>query len=777
VQYWGAAVTNIGACLSPPVGCLFNLETLKFTAPATLLSGAMAYRIELWKPSAAAWAEFSGDVAAGQTVLIETEYEIGLKARWAAHVGGDIYYSDEIGVTTFCCEGKLPPAVPDAPTLEKSCAEPKITVTSPAFSEVEDAETERIEIQRSDDGENWQAVHAFTAPGEWDDETVLAALEYSYRARACNDAGCSAWSTPASISLISETLELAWLEPAENEVLSNKVTLGFSLDDSGETPNECGDPVVSGECDDAVPEISLFLDGIALPAPQLQSGTPRHGEYSLSLDTRDYASGTRVLKILARGTDCCYQKAERAVSLQNTLRRGTLYLQTDYPFAPPAGREYSQAEISFQNETLNSNPSRRYWTRHGLTTGAPFNFFDSETSDEDKAEAFDELQHITLQRGQVGSTPDRTQHFATPLLSPAGDEIHWVQQWIPEQSLSFHTTGCERVEKLRDGGEGKTLVFAHNADGSGAKVFEYELGELDLLVNFAALNAANATDAARLNDKIFAVAGDEIFAFDLDSGQATLNLAPRGETRSPRFVENVGGVIIAVFVDEALSEKRTRAYDMTFAAPKLLWSLDEAATRVFPAEGGLIVACGEEYFATDSMANAPTLAHTFAAAITALSEHRVGLQSGAIWRKDGEEWIEEVAGGSTPINALAAWEGAGETMLGVAGGESPQLIEELSNGQWIDGRTIEPAAGMSETIGSITALSRYEKIVTPAVGTPGQPGYTPAETEIALLIGTAPDGVLAALELSDWSEERGALKASRVSHLNIDAYSAPIMDV
>lgn len=155
------------------------------------------------------------------------------------------------------------------------------------------------------------------------------------------------------------------------------------------------------------------------------------------------------------------------------------------------------------------------------------------------------------------------------------------------------------------------------------------------------------------------------------------------------------------------------------------------------------------------------------------------LQTGAIWRDDGAAWIQEVASGTMGAGAIAAWEGtsaggAGETGLGVSGGASAQLLEEISAGQWIDGRTIAPAVGMTETIGAIVALARYEKIIASESGEPGQPDYRPAVSRLALLIGTAPDGVLAVLELSTLGPEQGAFNGSRVSHLNIDAYGAPI---
>jgi hypothetical protein len=678
--------------------------------------------------------------------------------------------------------GAVVPSTPGAPTVVKNCAGSKIVVTDSDWNEEDDITGAGLRRRVNGGAIEILSPGWSTAGSSYNDEAVSAFDSVEYSVNRISAGAISAWSAwSAPVALQSETLELAWLEPDDDAVLSGKVTLRFSLDDTGETENDCGDPVVAGACNSETPEISLWLDGIELDdAPALAEGTPRHGEYSLLLDTRDFANGARVLKVLARGTDCCFQKAERTVTLQNTLRLGVLYAQVNYEFAPPAGMEYSQAELSLQNEALNINPSRRYWTRHSVATATPaVDFLDTEVLPDDKADAFDELQQVTLRRAQPGTTPERTQYFDTPLLAPAGASVHWVQQWIPEQSLTFHTTGCERIEKFREIESGKTLVFARSEDGSAAKVFSYELGVLTLLADLGTHGAADATDAALLEDKVFVVAGGEIFAVDLDSGQATLNLAPRGETRAPRFVEKVGDTIIAIFVDENLEAERTRAYDLTFAAPRLLWLLDDAATRVFPSENSLIVACGAEYFSTAAIATAPTLKHTFDADVVAMDatadEPRVKLQSGAVWRKGEANWIEEVAAGDAGSGAVAAWEGAGDVILGVAGGESPQLIEELSSGQWIDGRTIAPGAGMAETIESIAALARYEKIVTPASGTPGQPGYVPAKKEVALLIGTAPDGVLAVLELSDWSEERGALKASRVSHLNIDAYNTPIL--
>lgn len=61
-----------------------------------------------------------------------------------------------------------------------------------------------------------------------------------------------------------------------------------------------------------------------------------------------------------------------------------------------------------------------------------------------------------------------------------------------------------------------------------------------------------------------------------------------------------------------------------------------------------------------------------------------------------------------------------------------------------------------------------------ADGTPGEPGYVPAESMIGLLIGTAPDGALLLLELSPITAAN-ALLASRMSHYGLEGFETPVV--
>src|SRR5690606_28388288 len=88
-----------------------------------------------------------------------------------------------------------PPAIPDPPTLTKDCATETVTITAPAFSVVEDAETATIKIRRRlvPDGACAE-VHEFSEAGTLDDESVAGGRTSEYSAAACNAAGCSDWS-------------------------------------------------------------------------------------------------------------------------------------------------------------------------------------------------------------------------------------------------------------------------------------------------------------------------------------------------------------------------------------------------------------------------------------------------------------------------------------------------------------------------------------------------------------------------------------------------------
>lgn len=666
----------------------------------------------------------------------------------------------------------------------------------------------------------------------------------AYTVKAHNSIGDSVASDPFTLNIASTKLALTWQTPAASATLAGKQLLSFSASASLINPR-------------------ILIRG-------LEAGTPTFNEsnshYELTVDTRDYANGAVVLTATATGSDGLPATATRSVTITNTLASGVRYNIIKWLSAPADGEAWSQALLSLENIALSGIQRKWRWVLSAVTKALPATqLIGGSATDSEKATAFQTLQKVVMERAQVGTTPDRVQLRSSVQMAPAGDKVYWVQQWTPAQFLSHYLTGCEQVIKFREIESGKWLVFANSPTGTdAAKAFIFDGETLSLLVDLNDHGATDATDVALLADKLFVVGPDELFAVDTDSGEATLNLSPRGETRAATFVENIGGKMLAVFVDAELEEAATRCYDLTFTTPKLLWALDDATGVSWTDGTTWLLGAGPKLF--EVVNNAPTLKQTFSANITALMNNYVGLESGSLWRlqdttkylafashdttakvfvSDLNEVLElivdsgltdgdasdanavaasqlDVSGsavssvsltdeaalvttiqgkitalggayadltisavfrlqsdmwerlfvGSDAIQAVGAWEGSGDEMLGVAGTDSPNLLEEGTNGLWTDARVIEPSSGMTETISSITALARYEKVLKAAQGTPGQPDFVPAEIIVKLLIGTGPDGVLSVLELSSLNEGNGAFLSSGTKYPHISPYAS-----
>ena len=141
------------------------------------------------------------------------------------------------------------------------------------------------------------------------------------------------------------------------------------------------------------------------------------------------------------------------------------------------------------------------------------------------------------------------------------------------------------------------------------------------------------------------------------------------------------------------------------------------------------------------------------------------VRSGRERATSGHDKIEPTRRARSP--AARRGQGLGENVLGVAGGDGAQLIEEMDNGL-VDGCAHHCRPSQRRKLsGRLTALYAYEREIKPATGAPGLPGYEPAIVERMLLIGTGADGVLVALQLADGA---GAIPVSVVSHLNLDPY-------
>lgn len=716
--------------------------------------------------------------------------------------GGTDYYcppgwtfSLELGRCVLCGSATSDvPSVPDAPVVAKDCIAPAIVVTPPSWDEAEEHPTQTMELQRrANSGEgfgDWETIHVWDSPGGiYEDVDVQWFSLYQYRVRGCNEAGCSAWSGITPVTLQSSSLTITWLSPVSGAVLSAHQDFRFQLIDESE-PGECEVPV---GCSNDDPNIALFIDGMETEIVLVrESGTPRNGIYRVKgFDTRDFAQGARLLTLIGTGVDCCRARVSRPFTFNNTLRRGTLYFPYQWDFAPPAGQDYGKAQILMQNEALYDHPARRYWVRMGLTAQPEaMILWDSLLlSPAQKAEAFDELQPFAPETYQHGTTPERTQIGGyVPVLTP-GQALYLVQQWNPTEVLTTYLTGMSigAVRSIRPYSDGVYHIFASKNDGTDAKLFsfDYESG-LSLLVDLAVHDAANALDCVRINDKYFVVRPEEIFTIDADAGEIAMPSDPRGEARPGRFVLKTSGaggdddnqIALGIYVDADVPEEQTAAYDLTYRSPKLLWDFDEIVSIAQFTAGRLMIVSGPKLYSTTNISQAPTLLHTFAANIVSLglSDETwiVGLANNHVWALVEGTWIDRGALATPPLS-LSGWEGTGETFYDVAGGDSAQLFERVLAGGdgdvlWSDLRTIE---AQEADVTTITALARYEKVIRPASGTPGEPNFQPEEKMIGLLIGTGPDGVLLLLELSPFTSQN-ALLASKMSHFGLDGFEVPI---
>lgn len=759
--------------------------TARVEMPA-LPSGADALRL-VYSSGGAFIADLAGSAVYTIVGLTpETDYSVRAKAinLYGIADGPDLLFTTESTAEQGEGGSGGAPDVPNAPTVAKACAMGGINVYAPIWDT--DPEVTSMELRRRVNAGSgfgaWSGVLAVwsVSAGGFFDSDVEAFSTYEYQVKAVNGDGGSDWSAAANITLQSSTLSIAFTSPAASPTtLAKKQTIRVTLTDSAETTDACGGVSGGGACALSSPDLRAYLDGLELAGTWVNvSGTPRNGVWELSWETRDYANGARVLKVTAKGCDCCRAKATRTIATLNNLRTDVGYIEIKRTALPATGWQYKQAAVLLQNEPVSANPMRQFWARAAVSTTDPdMNWESSGISATAKASAFEAMQRITLREGQKEEAADLTQMHAEPILAPAGNEVHFVLQLNPAQVISARLTGCERVAKIEQIRNGEYLVFADSpVGGDAAKAFRFTYSDFVLLADLDEQGAGDTFDVALLNDKLFVIAPDELFAVDLDSGQATLNLSPRGETRAPFAVVTTEDRVLAFFVDDE-EEEATHCYDMTFAAPRLLWSLDTAISKVRWLNRALLVASGNMLLSTTRIGEAPEEVHTFAAAITAVGADAisfyVGLSSGAVWRLAGGTWTNETTL-ANDVAAVGAWLADGVTSRGVAGRADDEHLTDETSSAWVDARVIVPPASVEETVSGITALEGFQQIVKAAIGTAGQPGFEPAEVINALLIGTGDEGVLLMLEQSTFDETQGAFLTSEVSHLGLSAYQGVV---
>jgi len=99
--------------------------------------------------------------------------------------------TDTLAVTLTSDHGQTVPAVPDAPTLT-----PGYRSVSVAWSYVSGAS--RYDLQRSVGGGAYDLYSQQLVSSPFADSSLVDNTSYGYKVRACNAAGCSAWSSPAT---------------------------------------------------------------------------------------------------------------------------------------------------------------------------------------------------------------------------------------------------------------------------------------------------------------------------------------------------------------------------------------------------------------------------------------------------------------------------------------------------------------------------------------------------------------------------------------------------
>jgi len=124
----------------------------------------------------------------------------------------------------------VPPSPPTGPAVVVTGAT-SLRLTWTDASDNEDT----FEIERREDaGDTWAGVGTAAADAtQWDDSGLLPTTEYRYRVRACNGAGCSAWTAeetgttaevpplaPTSLAAVADgedVIDLTWVDASTNE--------------------------------------------------------------------------------------------------------------------------------------------------------------------------------------------------------------------------------------------------------------------------------------------------------------------------------------------------------------------------------------------------------------------------------------------------------------------------------------------------------------------------------------------------------------------------------
>ncbi len=589
--------------------------------------------------------------------------------------------------------------------------------------------------------------------------------------------------------------------PTANVSLHNFTLIKVQLSDPNEETNPCHHNYPR-PCnhEENGPDLQLFLGEYHVPANWKRiSGTPLNGVWQTLLDTRDYSNGTHTLRISSRGVGCCRIYNTVTVTLANTLQGNIFYRDTRAGAAE--GFVIGDAMIGVETRALEANTSRRYWQQWGVRSGTAL---DGPYNHDDWPKHQPVIPVLGAQWDASGNRFERHNYSShVTFRLPLARDVRFRRKWTPQFYLSAFDLNADAVAKIRPIESGRHYIFTTNParvwlyDGDTVKVYgdfstaptvdDAELADDENEDDFDYIDrsgsniyAPNALDCAvyggeATGDKVYVVVPPstdfprgEVFAFDPDTRQVALEYGIRRENRVPRFIEALGGHVVCLYTHDTgaslpLASKRTRAYDLTFATPTLLWELPETATFCSADDDTLFVACATKLYSTGGVAT-PTLVHDFGATITAATKTFVGLSNGEVWKKVTDGWLLSLTRPGA-IEGTANWsagttgEAQTEAAHGVVAGQGAWLVGERANGTWYDERELRVPLDLSpKTVQRVCALDLYSVAVTPAT-TNDDAAQLPQKDE-RLLVGTATSGLLFVYQRSLLSEKDGAIPVS-----------------
>ena len=660
------------------------------------------------------------------------------------------------------------PDVPVAPTLAKSAAPLKVTVTPAAWVVNAQKPTTSLNLtrqHRASEADAWAdsdlSIPPRTASGQnFVDESVQLFWSYRYAAQAENSEGVSAWGEwSAAITLVSSTCTITNLLPAAAANLHGRQSISFHVADAGGIANM---------------STHVSWQGNQFGAPALRPpGTLINGEWDQAWETRDSLQGAGVLRAQAIGSDGLPAFAENLLTLANTPANNILIVDVGPVECFDKRWRLRNVHVGIETPGLSLLALRRYWTLVGLrfwNLGENDPFPVTPTTAELAKSQFAAHQKVPLAPAMLrlahGPQAEKRVFFAVPRLKKVAQFVvarfQLFDQELPLAWKLDDVTSLLTAREAEPDAEGKptgdTILFTQPG-----MIWRFDGVEPKLIKDLADAGGNAATSAAMLGDKIYFTDSGALRVADKTPGDAGYSFdrvrdeSGVLETRPFVLVERVGDCVIALAVDST-RQPATQAYEVRDGNVRPIWTLFDAATvcDAFSTDDGetLLIACGRTLWRSIDGA-APGSAPQFPDAIAALGERGVVLESGAIHEYSSlGAWLQR---GSTnaPGAAIAAWNGAMPALRGVAVAQgSTQLVEQDLHGAWGPGRDIENPTNSGDVVSRVVGLRRFFK-------------KDGDDEDERLLVLTGDDGLLVALSVSALSEERGACAVTELSTLSV----------